>query len=73
MCNPALIEKRITKLLRNKEKLKIYMLLKYEEEDWHGCQDCGSDLRDIESQIMALRLVLTDMLESRTSVTSEVQ
>jgi hypothetical protein len=33
------------------EDLKV----KVEAEDWHGCQDCGSDLRDIDNELDGLR------------------
>lgn len=33
-----------------KDIMVNYLKLKLEEEDWHGVQDAGSDLRDIESK-----------------------
>jgi hypothetical protein len=34
-----------------------YLKLKMEEEDWHGVQDAGSDLRDIESEIKGIEFM----------------
>ncbi len=30
------------------------LLAKVEAEDWHGVQDCGSDLREIDAQLLVL-------------------
>jgi hypothetical protein len=31
-----------------------YLLMKVEEEDWHGVQDAASDLRDIDSELRGI-------------------
>ncbi len=30
------------------------LLAKVEAEDWHGVQDCGSDLREIDAMLLVL-------------------
>ncbi len=47
---------RITFLEKKREVVKADLLVKLEDQDWHGCQDCGSDLRDIDSELKGLRL-----------------
>ena len=46
---------RIAFLERKREATKADLLMKFEDADWHGVQDCGSDLRDIESELKGLR------------------
>ena len=46
----AIFEKQITLLNERIEKMKQYLLLKFEEEDWHGVCDAGMDIRDLESE-----------------------
>jgi hypothetical protein len=41
---------------RAKAATKADLLIKFENADWHGVQDCASDLRDIESELDGLRL-----------------
>lgn len=50
-------EQKIAQLLGAREIMKEYLLLKLREEDWHGVQDAGSDLRDIESELAGLEFV----------------
>ena len=52
---PTRREARIAFLERKREATKADLLMKYEDADWHGVQDCGSDLRDIESELKGLR------------------
>lgn len=43
-----------------------YLFLKIKEEDWHGCQDAASDLRDIEVELktlMEIRPLLQQQLQ----------
>ncbi len=47
---------RITFLEKKREVVKADLLVKFEDQDWRGCQDCGSDLRDIDSELKGLRL-----------------
>ncbi len=30
------------------------LIAKVEAEDWHGVQDCGSDLREIDAMLLVL-------------------
>lgn len=46
---------RISFLKRKREATKADLLMKFEDQDWHGVQDCGSDLRDIDSELAGLR------------------
>jgi hypothetical protein len=38
-------------LLRRREAIKADLLLKFEVGDWHGVQDCASDIREIEAML----------------------
>ena len=40
--------------------LKTYLLSKYENEDWHGVEDAGSDIRDEYARIAELKWVLSN-------------
>ena len=48
-------EERVTFLDRKMEATKEDLLLKFEDADYHGVQDCASDLRDIVSELQGLR------------------
>lgn len=37
--------------------MREYLLMKLDENDYHGVQDAASDLRDIESEIIGLSCV----------------
>jgi hypothetical protein len=54
------VEERIKSLLHAREIMVSYLCLKAAEEDWHGLQDSGSDLRDIDSELVGLRWVLEE-------------
>ena len=42
--------------LKAKRKLLIsYLIMKLEEEDWHGVEDAASDIRDNEAEQDGLR------------------
>ena len=41
----------IDQLITRRIKLIEYMKMKIEEEDWHGVQDAGSDLREIDAKL----------------------
>ena len=41
----------IDQLIARRVKLIEYMKMKIEEEDWHGVQDAGSDLREIDAKL----------------------
>lgn len=42
------------KLQKRKEGMVRYLLLKVDEEDWHGVADAAMDIREIEAQIYLL-------------------
>lgn len=46
---------RIRELELNRPRLIDYCQLKLDAEDWHGVQDAGSDLRDLDSELDGLR------------------
>jgi hypothetical protein len=51
-----------------------YLEVKLSNEDWHGVQDAGSDLRDIDSEIKALSFVCSLVRESQeTPAQAEVE
>jgi hypothetical protein len=52
------VEARVADLLSRRDTMRNYMKIKYAEEDWHGVQDAGSDLRDIDAELVGLRWVL---------------
>jgi hypothetical protein len=54
------VKQRIADLLNRRDTMRSYMKIKYAEEDWHGVQDAGSDLRDIDAELVGLRWVLGD-------------
>jgi TolA-binding protein len=37
-----------------------YMQIKMKSQDWHGVEDAGSDIRDMEAEKKALSWVLED-------------
>ena len=41
----------INQLIARREQLISYLKMKVEEEDWHGIQDAGSDLREIDAKL----------------------
>lgn len=41
-------------LEERKEKMKTYLLLKVDEQDWHGVSDAANDIREIESALETL-------------------
>ena len=41
----------ISQLVARREQLISYLKMKVEEEDWHGVQDAGSDLREIDAKL----------------------
>lgn len=45
-----------SKLKRHRKTMMRYLLMKFEERDWHGVQDAASDLRDIESELKGLKM-----------------
>ena len=47
---------RISFLERKREATKADLLMKFEDDDWHGTADAAMDLRDIDSELKGLRL-----------------
>jgi len=45
------IEDKKKQLQKRLDGLKQYLLLKYEDEDWHGIMDAAADIREISVQI----------------------
>lgn len=45
---------RIEFLRDSRPKLIDYLKMKLDAEDWHGCQDAASDLRDLDSELDGL-------------------
>lgn len=56
---------RIKYLLKEKQVMIEYLHTKLANEDWHGVQDAGSDLREIEVELKTLRRFLDDLSEVR--------
>jgi hypothetical protein len=48
------VRARIRELAAKKFLMVSYLLMKADEEDWHGVQDAASDLRDIEAEVKGL-------------------
>lgn len=44
----------LVKLWSRRGRMVEYLQLKMEEQDWHGVQDAGSDLREIDAMIKVL-------------------
>jgi hypothetical protein len=42
-------------LLKRRTVIIADLLSKVEAEDWHGVQDCASDIREIDAQLDVLR------------------
>jgi peptidyl-tRNA hydrolase len=51
------VKNLMDKLYIRKQDMKNYLLSKFESEDWHAVQDAASDIRDIESEIIAYQKV----------------
>jgi hypothetical protein len=47
---------RIAFLERKRVATKADLLMKFEDDDWHGTCDAAMDLRDIDSELKGLRL-----------------
>lgn len=60
MRSPDEIQTRIAWLEGGRAVMLAYLDLKQDNSDWHGVQDAGSDLRDIEAELLGLRWVLGD-------------
>ena len=57
---------QIEKLKKEKTGMTNYLLLKVEQEDWHGVSDAAMDIREIQAKIIVLEenvSVIMDLLE----------
>ena len=54
------LESRLETLAKRKKLYKQYAQDRQTAADWHGMQDAGSDLREIETEISTLLWVLED-------------
>lgn len=41
-------------LLKEKETLRVYLISKFESEDYHAVQDAASDIREIDAMLKVL-------------------
>lgn len=53
------VQARINKLLARRDNLLNYLGMKVDEQEWHGVEDAGSDLRDVDAELIGLRWVLS--------------
>ena len=51
------IKNNIKSLENRRNGMKKYLLLKYDEEDWHGCMDASADIREIEAELKCLKMM----------------
>ena len=51
------IEKRLQKLATHRAVLLLYLNEKIKEEDFHAVSDAANDLRDIDAEVSALKMV----------------
>ena len=52
------ILKKINEINYRVEFMKRYLQLKFDMQDWHGVEDAGSDIRDLEAEKKALLWVI---------------
>lgn len=62
------MKERIEKIESQKRVMLEYLKLKMQEEDWHGCQDAASDLRDIEIE----KTLLLEFYNTPTVINLEI-
>jgi hypothetical protein len=55
------INKKLEDLKKRREGMKQYLLLKYGEEDWHGCMDAAADIREIDAEMKCLEHLKDDL------------
>ena len=65
------IESELKNLQLKRVLLVDYLKLKLEDEDWHGVEDAGSDLRDLDAKIETLQWVLGEKSEPVLQATSD--
>jgi hypothetical protein len=49
------MKNEIIALTKQLDKMKSYLLLKYEVSDWHGVADAAMDIREIEAKLSILK------------------
>lgn len=49
------IQLELTRLESRRDNLHQYIIMKLEEHDYHAVQDAGSDLRELDARIKAIR------------------
>lgn len=54
------IQQQITEIDNRIKFMLAYMQVKIEMKDWHGVEDAGSDIRDLEAEKKALLWVLEE-------------
>lgn len=51
------LDEKLKEIEDRRRLMREYLQMKVEEEDWHGVQDAGSDLRDIEAELLGLNFI----------------
>ncbi len=54
------IEETQVSLSKQLERMKSYLLLKFEVADWHGVADAAMDIREIEANLSILKQLQTE-------------
>lgn len=54
------IEETQVSLSKQLERMKSYLLLKFEVADWHGVADAAMDIREIEAKLNILKQLQTE-------------
>lgn len=49
------LDKNIARLEKRLEGMKKYLMLKFEEEDWHGVADAAMDIRELIAELEAYK------------------
>ena len=57
------IEETKTSLSKQLDRMKSYLLLKFEVADWHGVADAAMDIREIEAKLTILKNIETQCSE----------
>lgn len=51
------IEESVLSLSKQLDRMKSYLLLKFEVSDWHGVADAAMDIREIEAKLSVLKSI----------------
>ena len=57
------IKQTISSLEKQLERMKSYLLLKFEVADWHGVADAAMDIREIEAKLTILKNIDADKVK----------